>query len=107
MQDAYDKVAMLEHQTLVAESTFQQMCLATDSIRAYAQTVRYELERASHKLYQYQSVTRNCRFAAAPRPPYAPGVIQPPDPCFLHTVIPGEAEAMFARGPFPIPVFAP
>lgn len=85
MQDAYDTVTRLEHQTLVAESTYQNLCSAADAIKAYAQTVRYELERASQQLNQYQIVTRNCTFAVSPRPLHASNGLQTHDPRSLYT----------------------
>lgn len=81
MQDAYDAVARLEHQTLVAESTYQNLCLAAHTIRDYAQILRYELARASRKLNQYQTVTKSCNFAIKPWSPDA----QPLDPRFPNT----------------------
>jgi hypothetical protein len=81
MQNAYDAVTRLEHQTFVAESTYRNLCLAAHTIGDYAQIVRYELAQASRKLNQYQAVTRNCSFAAGPRPPYA----QPLNPRSLNT----------------------
>lgn len=83
MQDAYDSVAQLEHQTRMAESTYWQMRLAADSIGTYAWNLRCELERASRKLQEYQSIVSNSPLAAHLPPFYAHGDIQQLDPHYL------------------------
>lgn len=85
MQDAYNTVNRLQHQTWVAESAYHQLSFAVDTIKEYARTMRSELEVASQKLDEYRLITGDYNFTTGPSLPHGPGSIQPFDPRFLHT----------------------
>lgn len=93
MNEAQETVALLEHQTMVAENAYTQMIVAADSFRTYALRARRELEEASLKLYKYKNISHINPFSVIERLHYYSSTgVNPSDAPFSHTHVPLPSE---------------